>query len=119
MTEMLHLKGEEMRFSQMHSPPGYASIARLIGPEISKTLGAGIATYNGCSFEWTLEYDEVIVVLEGIFRIRVGDACDRVIEAKPGDVIWLPEKTRLKYEGDKAKIFYATYPVDWRSRRAA
>ena len=39
-----------------------------------------------------------------------------MIEAEPGDVIWLPENTPLKYEGDKATVFYALHPVDWRRR---
>jgi ethanolamine utilization protein EutQ len=34
----------------------------------------------------------------------------------PGDVIWIPENTPIKYEGDKAKVFYALHPVDWRQK---
>lgn len=40
----------------------------------------------------------------------------RKFEAGPGDVIWLPEGTALRYEGDKAVAFYALDPVDWRRR---
>lgn len=83
---------------------------------MSTSMGAGIATFNGCSIEWTVLYDELIVVLEGTFRLRIGGEDKRTIEAKPGDVIWLPEHTPLRYEGDKAKVFYALTPVDWKSR---
>lgn len=31
----------------------------------------------------------------------------------PGDVIWLPENTPLRHEGDRARMFYALHPVDW------
>jgi ethanolamine utilization protein EutQ len=41
-------------------------------------------------------YDEVIVVLEGKFRLRLGKGFRTKLEAKPGDVIWLPEGTPLK-----------------------
>ena len=44
-----------------------ATIARLIGPEISHSMGAGVATFDDCSIAWTVLYDEVIVVLEGAF----------------------------------------------------
>ena len=77
-------------------------------------MGAGLATFDGCSIEWTVLYDEVIVVLEGLFRLRVGD---EVFEGGPGDVIWIPEYTPLKYEGEKATVFYALHPVDWKTTR--
>jgi len=57
-----------------------------------------------------------IVVLEGTFRLRLGKGYRRKLEAKKGDVIWLPEGTPLKYEGKKAVVFYCLYPVDWRKR---
>ena len=47
------------------------------------------------------------------FRLGVGK---KVIEAKPGDVIWIPEKTPIVYMGDKAVVCYALHPVDWRKR---
>jgi len=35
---------------------------------------------------------------------------------RQGDVVWIPENTPLKYEGDKAMVFYALHPVDWRQK---
>jgi len=116
--EVMHVKAADMRFEAFGGPPGKATIARLVGPEQSHTMGAGVAVFDGCSIEWTVLYDEVIVVLEGKFRLRIGKEGERVIEAAPGDVIWLPENTPLRYEGDKAKVFYALYPVDWRKRHS-
>lgn len=31
----------------------------------------------------------------------------------PGDVIWLPENTPLRHEGDRAMMFHPLHPVDW------
>lgn len=115
MTDVRHFPSREMRFETYGGPPGEARIARLVGPELSSSMGGGIATFDGCSIEWTVLYDELIVVLEGNFRLRLGD---RIIEAGPGDVIWLPEGTPLRYEGDGARVFYALSPVDWKSRHA-
>ena len=70
--EVRHYRKSEMDFAAFGGPPGKATIARLVGPEISKSMGAGIATFDGCSIEWTVLYDEVIVVLEGTFRLVVG-----------------------------------------------
>jgi len=102
-----------MQFAAYGGPPGEATIARLVGPEISRSMGAGIATFDACSIEWTVLYDEVIVVLEGRFRLRLGAD---IVEGGPGDVIWIPENTPLRYEGERAVVFYALHPVDWRRR---
>ncbi len=114
MAKTVLYKKAEMTFAPYGGPPGSATIARLVGPEISRTMGAGLATFDGCSIAWTVLYDEVIVVLEGRFRLRVGD---RLFEAEPGDVIWIPEYTALKYEGERATVFYALHPVDWKTTR--
>jgi len=116
MSKVQHFSANDMRFEAYGGPPGKAEIARLVGPEMSTSMGAGVATFDGCSIEWTVLHDELIVVLEGTFRLRIGGEDKRTIEAKPGDVIWLPEHTPLHYEGDKAKVFYALTPVDWKSR---
>jgi ethanolamine utilization protein EutQ len=116
MSKVQHFSAGDMRFETYGGPPGSAEIARLVGPETSTSMGGGVATFDGCSIEWTVLYDELIVVLEGTFRLRIGGADSRTIEAGPGDVIWLPENTPLRYEGDKAKVFYALSPVDWKSR---
>jgi ethanolamine utilization protein EutQ len=108
-----HFRKSEMDFTAFGGPPGKATIARLVGPEMSKTMGAGIAAFDGCSIEWTVLYDEVIVVLEGTFRLVVGS---HTHSFAPGDVIWIPENTPIKYEGDKAKVFYTLHPVDWRQK---
>jgi ethanolamine utilization protein EutQ len=112
-TKVVHFHKSEMNFAAFGGPPGTATIARLVGPDMSKTMGAGIATFDGCSIEWTVLYDEVIVVLEGTFRLVVRG---ETYSCTPGDVVGIPENTPIKYEGDKAKVFYALHPVDWRQK---
>lgn len=114
MGDVKVFRANEMPFEAFGGPPGKASIARIVGPDVSGTMGAGVAIFDGCSIEWTILYDELIVVLEGKFRLRVRD---EVYGLAPGDVIWLPENTPLVYEGTGAKVFYALYPVDWRRTR--
>ncbi|MGD9744546.1 MAG: hypothetical protein AB7V53_18030 [Dongiaceae bacterium] len=114
MSQVKVFRRNEMKFDPYGGPPGEGQIARLVGPELSTTMGVGIGTFDGCSIEWTVLYDEMIVVLEGKFRLVLKDA---VIEATPGDVIWLPENTWLKYEGEKAVVCYTLYPVDWRTTK--
>lgn len=107
-------KKSELQFNPYGLDPGRSTLARIIGPEVSKTMGAGIATFDNTSVQWTVLYDEVIVCLKGVFRLRVGD---EIFEAHPGDVIWIPEYTPLAYEGEGAEVFYVLYPVDWTTTR--
>jgi ethanolamine utilization protein EutQ len=113
MKKTLHYKRSEMEFGKFGDPPGESGIARLVGPDVSTTMGVGLATFDGCSIDWTVLYDEMIVVIEGKFRLKTPEGA---IEATPGDVIWIPEKTPISYEGEKATVCYALYPVDWRKR---
>ncbi|MCY1259484.1 Ethanolamine utilization protein EutQ [compost metagenome] len=116
MSDVIHFSRPELQFQPYGGQPAErAAICRLIGPADSQTMGAGMARFDGCSIEWTVLYDELIVVIEGNFRLRLAD---RVIDARPGDVIWVPERTPLAYEGEKATVFYALYPVDWQARNA-
>ncbi len=113
MSEVCVFKAADRVFEPYGGPPGEARIARLVGPEISGSMGAGVATFDDCSIEWTVLYDEVIVVLEGAFRLRIGGASH---ELEAGDVVWIPQNTPLRYEGKGARVFYALSPVDWRRR---
>ena len=113
MGKTQHFKRAEMKFEKYGVPPGIGMISRLVGPDVSHTMGVGIATFDGCSIDWTVLYDEMIVVIEGRFRLKTPEG---VIEASPGDVIWIPEKTPISDQGDKATVCYALYPVDWRKR---
>ncbi len=90
MPHVKHFPADKMQFEPYGGPPGEAKIARLVGPELSSSMGGGVATFDACSIEWTVLYDELIVVLEGTFRLRLGGSESRTIEARPGDVIWLP-----------------------------
>ncbi|WP_342709989.1 hypothetical protein AAFG13_37260 [Bradyrhizobium sp. B124] len=115
MVEIMHLERESMEFSQFfRNAGGQYTQCRPVVPDIGATLGATIATYDGCSIEWTTKYEQAAIVLEGVLRIRTGDDFARVIEARPGDVLWFRKGTRLKYEGEKARAFFAIYPADYR-----
>ncbi|EJZ22725.1 ethanolamine utilization protein EutQ (plasmid) [Rhizobium sp. Pop5] len=100
-------------FAAYGEGPGEASIARLVGPQESETMGAYLARFNGRSVPWTVRYDELITCIEGAFRLRVGLILHTL---HPGDVIWIPKDTELAYDGADSLVFIAIAPVDWRNR---
>lgn len=113
MTGVVQFKASDRTFEAYGDDAAKASISRLVGPEISASMGAGVARFDGCSIAWTVLYDELIVTLEGHFRLRVGETA---YDCAPGDVLWVPANTPLYYEGEGATVFYALSPVDWRAR---
>lgn len=113
MSGIVQFKAAERQFEAYGADSTKASICRLVGPEISASMGAGVARFDGCSISWTVLYDELIVTLEWRFCLRVGEVA---YTCAPGDVLWIPANTALHYEGEGATVFYALSPVDWRAK---
>ena len=114
MAEISVFPAKERRFSRYlgdEAAPekGGARIARLIGTDISKSMGGGIVVYERLTVDWDLPFDEVIIVLEGAMRIR----CQaKTYDCGPGDVAWFPAHTPLTYDvADRVVVFYAKHPV--------
>jgi ethanolamine utilization protein EutQ len=114
MTDIRLFRRAAVTMDNYGEGPGLASIARLVGPDSSRTMGAYLGRFDGRSVAWTVQYDEVIVGIEGLFRLRAGD---EVYELGPGDVLWIGEGRAVRYEGDKALVFMAISPVNWRALR--
>lgn len=114
MAEIKCFKASERVFETYMGDPAapehnYARIAKLVGPEISRSMGGGVVTYRGLTAPWTLPFDEFVIVLDGAFRVTsAGVSYDCV----PGDVLWFPAHTPLTYEvADFVTLFYAKHPV--------
>ena len=73
-------------------------------------LGTGFVRLQNAEIPWTIQYDEVILVLEGNLTIRTHEGD---LTAGPNDCIWLPAGTELTYRADSAQVFYAIEPANW------
>lgn len=75
-------------------------------------IGAGVMELtDAASFEWTLTYDEVDVVLEGTLEIVIDG---RVVRGGPGDIIYIPKNTHIFFRTpDRTKYAYVVYPANW------
>lgn len=85
-------------------------VAEITGTGDGTVLGTGLARMTRAEIPWTVQYDEVLVVLEGEVTVRTaaGD-----LQAGAHDFVWLPKGTELTYVAEDALIFYAIHPVDW------
>ena len=89
-------------------PSGIAANG-LINAGFSRHLGAGVGVFDRCSVPWTPDYDEVLFILDGVLRLRVGE---KTYVAGRGDTVWIPEGTAIVYESAvRTTFFYAVCPV--------
>ncbi len=97
------------------TPTGSTSIARVISSKDSSSIGAGVEYLEHVTIDWTVTYDEVLFIVEGVLTVEFeGESYD----CFPGDIVWLPNGTRLRYIArERAGYFYALYPVDWAARQ--
>lgn len=76
----------------------------------SDTMSVGFARYSqGQINEWTVTYDEALIVTKGSFTVRSEDGAKT---AKAGEVIFLTKGTKVVYqaEEDNTEVVYVTYP---------
>lgn len=82
----------------------------VLDEKSSDTMSVGYCRYEkGESNEWTVTYDEALIVTKGAFIVR---SADGVKTAKAGEVIFLTAGTAVAYEGaeDGTEVVYVTYP---------
>jgi ethanolamine utilization protein EutQ len=84
----------------------------IVDSSVSESMTSGLAKYaKGVSNEWTLDYDEVIVVLKGVFTIHSEGKSSTL---KVGDFFFITRGTSVTYQADEAAlVLYVTYP-SWR-----
>ncbi|MEP5155469.1 ethanolamine utilization protein EutQ [Planktotalea sp.] len=87
-----------------------AQAAHLCGTDDGSKLGAGFGRLKNASFDWTVQYDEIILVLEGQVTVQTDTG---PLSANRYYTIWLPAGTKVTYQAEDALIFYAIQPADW------
>ena len=66
---------------------------------------------SGAEFPWTLNYDEIDVVLEGELIITRGS---EVVRGGPGDVIFIPKGSSITFGTPRhTRFVYVAFPADW------
>jgi len=75
------------------------------------SVAAGYMALDRGGFPWTLEYDEVDIVLEGELVITRGT---ETVRGNAGDVIYIPKGSSIEFSTPAGVRFvYVTYPADW------
>lgn len=82
----------------------------VVDESTSASMGVGYGRYTkGESNEWTVTYDEVLVVHKGRFTVGFEGGA---VTAGPGEIIWIESGTSVVYTAEEdAQLIYVTYPV--------
>ncbi|MGB0506955.1 MAG: ethanolamine utilization protein EutQ [Pikeienuella sp.] len=104
------MKHSDAEFQPRFAYGDQAQAAMLCGTDDGSKLGAGLVRMENACIPWQVKYDEIILVLEGTFSVRIGDD---LLTAHALDTMWLPAGTDLIYEAEKALLFFAIHPADW------
>lgn len=87
-------------------------LADLITARDGSPMTAGLMSWaREDSFPWSLDYDEVDLVLEGVLQITIDG---HTLEGRAGDVFFIPRGSKVLFGTPwRTKVFYVTYPADW------
>lgn len=104
-----------VRFDNLEFAPRFeygemAQVAGVCGAEDGTELGSGWGRMTNAYIPWTIKYDEVLTVFEGVLKLH---ANGEVYELRARDCIWLPNGTELIYEAESALIHFAIHPSNW------
>ena len=102
------IRFEDVSFKPRFAYGDQADIGNVTGAEQGAAFGYGFARMTNAKIPWTITYDEILLIVSGVLRVRTGG---KVLEAGPGDSIWLPAGTELVYECESCLMAYAIHPI--------
>jgi len=74
-------------------------------------MGAGYMALDKGEMQWTLNYDEMDIVLEGELVITRGT---EQVRGSPGDVIYIPKGSSITFgTPSQTRFVYVVFPVNW------
>jgi ethanolamine utilization protein EutQ len=103
----------EVQFKESDKlPNGEVFVKDMVDSSVSESMSAGYSRYaKGISNDWTVDYDEVIVVISGMLTIQ---SEGKSTTLKAGDFFFLTRGTLFTDKVEEASvILYVTYP-HWR-----
>ena len=103
------------RFLAGRTTPGMnVWLKDVVGAQDGSPMGAGYMSLDKGEMQWTLDYDEVDIVLEGELVITRGREQAR---GKPGDVIYIPKGSRITFGTPSfTRFVYVVFPIKWNGK---
>lgn len=89
-------------------------IADVITGDDGSSMAAGYMAWENAFFPWTLNYDEVDVILEGELHIRCQG---QTTIGKAGDIMFIPKGSTIEFgTPSKVRFVYVAWPANWQEQ---
>ena len=89
-------------------------IADVITTDDNSSMAAGYMAWENAFFPWTLNYDEVDVILEGELHIRCQG---ETTIGKAGDIMFIPKGSTIEFgTPSKVRFVYVAWPANWQEQ---
>ncbi len=109
------VRKSDMQWSTLPVKSGKFLISRPFTERESPSMGGGLVELEDAEMEWTPNYDEMVIVLDGEMSI-VHNGEDLV--GRPGDMFLIRYGADIKYKSrTKATFAWVLYPANWRHLR--
>lgn len=110
------VKGDSVRFGLLDGVQGgcQIGITDVVGTADGSSMGAGFMQWENAFFPWTLNYDEVDLVLEGELHIRQNG---ETLVGKPGDLLFIPKGSSIEFgTPTRVRFLYVAWPANWQEQ---
>ncbi|HEJ8430786.1 TPA: ethanolamine utilization acetate kinase EutQ [Klebsiella oxytoca] len=108
------IDGSSVKFGRFDgAEPHCVGLTDLVTGRDGSSMAAGFMQWENAFFPWTLNYDEVDMVLEGELHVRHEG---ETMVAKAGDVMFIPKGSSIEFgTPSTVRFLYVAWPANWQS----
>lgn len=108
------IDGSSVKFGRFDgAQPHCVGLTDLITAQDGSSMAAGFMHWDKAFFPWTLNYDEIDMVLEGELHVRHEG---ETLIAKTGDVMFIPKGSSIEFgTPTTVRFLYVAWPANWQS----
>ena len=108
------IDGGSVKFGRFDgAEPQCIGLTDLVTEQDGSSMAAGFMQWENAFFPWTLNYDEVDMVLEGELHVRHEG---ETMVAKAGDVMFIPKGSSIEFgTPSTVRFLYVAWPANWQS----
>lgn len=106
------VEGNSVKFGRFDGAGSHqVGIADLVTAQDGSSMAAGFMQWDNAFFPWTLNYDEIDLVLDGELHVRHEG---ETMIAKAGDVMFIPKNSSIEFgTPSHVRFLYVAWPANW------